>query len=176
MLHFANNEKILIMLRRHWIILYVKIVAIIILTAIPFIFYPFIRGLLPWLTEYPRQNIVFLAAIIYYMFLWLYFFKIWIDYYLDVWIITNQRIMDIEQNGLFSREMSEFSVHRVQDVTVEVTGVIATLFQYGDVHIQTAGEARQFIFKDVPNPYKVKDVILKLQYETPNMEHIIHNT
>jgi uncharacterized membrane protein YdbT with pleckstrin-like domain len=163
MITFTENEKIILMLRRHWVIISLKITAVIIFAAIPFIIYPFVIKLVPWFSINPRKNLLYLIALIYYMFLWLYFFLSWLDYYLDVWIVTNKRIVDIEQKGLFSREVSEFSVYRVQDVTVEVRGIFPTLFHYGDVHIQTAGEARQFIFKDVPDPYKVKDEILMLQ-------------
>lgn len=163
MITFTENEKIILMLRRHWVVISIKITATIILAAIPLIIYPFIIKLAPWLSIYPRKNLLYLIALIYYMFLWLYFFIAWIDYYLDVWIVTNKRIVDIEQIRLFSREVSEFSIYRVQDVTVDVRGIFPTLFHYGDVHIQTAGESRQFIFKDVPNPYKVKDEILSLQ-------------
>lgn len=163
MITFTENEKIILLLRRHIIIISMKITAVIVLAAIPFIIYPFLTSLFPWFSEAPRKNLLFLFALIYYMFLWLYFFILWLDYYLDVWIVTDKRVVDIEQKGLFSREVSELSVERIQDVTVEVIGIFPTLFHYGDIHVQTAGEARRFIFKDIYDPYKIKDIIMKLQ-------------
>src|SRR3990167_816012 len=168
MINFLENENIILMLRRHPLIIYTKIAAILIVAVAPFIIYPFIRKFFPQITVYPRNILLILGAVIYYMFIWTYFLIVWVDYYLDIWIVTNQRIMDIEQKGLFSRQVSEFSISRVQDVTVDVIGIMPTLFHYGDVHVQTAGEARQFIFRDIKNPQKVKDVILKLQYKTNN--------
>jgi uncharacterized membrane protein YdbT with pleckstrin-like domain len=99
------------------------------------------------------------------MFVWIYSFLIWIDYYFDVWIITTERVINIEQKGLFVREMSELSLSRVQDATTEVRGVIPTIFNYGDVHIQTAGETERFIFRQVGDPYRVKDLVMQLSRE-----------
>ena len=72
------------------------------------------------------------------MFLWLYGFLLWIDYWLDVWIVTDERVINIEQKGLFSRSVSELHFYNVQDVTTSVRGVIPTLLNYGDVEVQTA--------------------------------------
>ena len=165
MLNFLENEKIILTLRRHPLIIYTKIAAIIIIAAAPFVIYPFIRKFFPQIIIYPRNILLVLGALIYYMFTWTYFLIIWVDYYLDIWIVTSQRIMDVEQKGLFSREVSEFSISRIQDVTVNVVGIIPTLFHYGDVHVQTAGEAKQFIFKDIKDPDKVKDAIVNLQHK-----------
>lgn len=89
-----------------------------------------------------------------------YLLLMWMDYYLDMWIITNERIIDIEQHGLFNREISEIPLHRVQDVTIQVRGIIETLLGFGTIRIQTAGE-REFDIRFVPHLYKAKDIILK---------------
>jgi uncharacterized membrane protein YdbT with pleckstrin-like domain len=84
------------------------------------------------------------------------------DYYLDTWIVTNERIINIEQKGLFSRIVSELHLNQVQDVTSETHGIVATFLSYGDVHIQTAGARERFNFKQIDNPEKIKQIITKL--------------
>lgn len=160
MINIKANEKVLMSLRRHWVVLANKAIFIVFLLIVP----PVIFYLIPaFLKELPLPSSLFwLLSLIYYLFVFLYTFVSWADYYLDVWIITDKRIIDSEQIGLFKREVSEFRHERVQDVTVDVKGVGPTLFGYGNIHIQTAGEARQFIFWEVPNPYKAKDLIAKL--------------
>ena len=96
------------------------------------------------------------------LFLWVYAFLIWIDYYFDVWIITNERVLNIEQKGLFMRSVSEVSLERVQDVTTKTEGFLPTILGYGDLFIQTAGEERQFHFRNIANPDKHKDEIVQL--------------
>lgn len=102
------------------------------------------------------ENVVLLA-------LWLFGFLIWVDYYFDVWVITAQRIVNIEQKGLFMRKVSELRYEKIQDVTTEVEGIIPTMLNFGDVKIQTAAEEGEFIFRTVSDPYHVKNIILELQ-------------
>lgn len=85
-----------------------------------------------------------------------------VDYYLDVYIVTNERIVDICQDGLFKRKISELHLRQVQDVSADVTGIWGTLLRFGDVQIQTAAERENFIFKSVPQPYNVAKQILDL--------------
>lgn len=95
--------------------------------------------------------------------IWIYMFLIWIDYYFDIWIVTSERIINIEQKGLFVRHVSELKLQNIQDVTTEVEGLIPTVLNYGDVHIQTAAEQERFIFRNVPDPYHIKGEIMRLQ-------------
>ena len=95
--------------------------------------------------------------------LWFYGFLMWIDYWLDVWIVTDQRVVNIEQKGLFSRHVSELHFHTVQDITSKVQGVIPTLLNYGDVEVQTAAEKTRFLFRHVPDPYAIKAMLVERQ-------------
>ncbi len=84
------------------------------------------------------------------------------DYFLDIWIVTTERVINIEQHGLFSRTVSELRLNQVQDITSETSGFLGTFLTYGDVFIQTAGEHERFQFKDIDNPDDVKLTIAKL--------------
>lgn len=97
------------------------------------------------------------------MFLWLIFFVLWIDYYFDAWIITDRRIVDIEQQGLFRRNVSELEHSKIQDVTTEIHGILPTILKYGFVYVQTAGKKGRFVFKEVPHPMFVRKLIVGLQ-------------
>ena len=90
------------------------------------------------------------------------------DFYFDIWIITNERVIDVEQHGLFRRETSEFGIDKIQDITVEVPNMVATFLKYGNLRIQTAGE-RSFAIKDVPNIYEIKKVIMD---QVTKREHV----
>jgi len=101
----------------------------------------------------------------YYLFIVLFTFTNFVDYYLDVWIVTNMRIINIEQKGLFSRVISEKDLDIMQDVTSDVSGFLSTLLEYGDVFIQTAAETERFIFKEVPFAQEVSRRISNLVSE-----------
>jgi uncharacterized membrane protein YdbT with pleckstrin-like domain len=157
------NEQIVLMVRRHWFNIleqfFVVFLMILLLIGSWFIlpfFFPTIIA--------PSFNVLFnFLRNLFGMFIWITFFLIWIDYYFDVWIITDRRVVNIEQKGLFNRQVSELELLRIQDITTEVTGVIPTMLNYGDVFIQTAGENPRFIFRQVSDPYGIKDTLMSLQ-------------
>lgn len=167
------GEKIIKVLRRDLFILFKRVVVFLFLILLLVAFYYIMMIAFPDLLEgqmfYP---LIILGASSYSLFIWLFFFFSFIDYYLDVWIITSERIIDIRQNGFFSRIISEQKLDKVQDVTSEVHGFFPTVLKYGDVHIQTAAEQGRFNFQEVPDPEGVRDVIIKLM----NEKHISHNT
>jgi uncharacterized membrane protein YdbT with pleckstrin-like domain len=90
------------------------------------------------------------------------FFVGWLDYYLDAAIITNERIVDIDQNGLFNRTVSELHFSKIQDATGMCQGILQNVLDFGDVHVQTAGAAREFNIDKVPRPYKIAKLIIPL--------------
>ena len=99
---------------------------------------------------------------VWYLFVWSSIFYSLTMYTLDVWIVTNHRIVDSTQNGFFNRTVSELHLARIQDISVQTKGVIQTFFKFGDLQVQTAGTEERFNFSQIPNPGQVKDEIMKL--------------
>ena len=155
------EEKIFLLLRRHWF----TYVAFLVIAAVMSI--PLFALLVYWLIN-PQVftpaliNLAILGSSAYFLFIVALLFFGFIDYYLDVYIVTNERIVDIEQNGFFKRKISELHLHQVQDVNAQVKGLFATIMHYGDIYIQTAGERENFIFNSVPNPYRISKIIVDL--------------
>lgn len=161
-----RDEKTVLFLRRHWIEILEIVAYAIVLT-----FFPLLLLYLFQLTGASITTHVFWGPIVA-VFLAMYFYIVLIilmtqftDYYLDTWIVTTERIINIEQHGLFSRVVSELHLNQVQDVTSETHGFLATMLTFGDVFIQTAGIRERFNFKGIDNPEKVKVVITKLVEE-----------
>ena len=154
------HEKIILVVRRHWFIFVVKLSLNLLLLGapIPLIWYggTYFSNILSGAFIFPFI-VVFLT--IYYLAMWLVFYLTFIDLYLDVWIITNKRIINIEQFGLFSRTEAEHQFAVIQDISTEVHGIFPTIFNYGDLQIQTASESQGVTFKQIPKPYYVKKVI-----------------
>ncbi|MDD3723665.1 MAG: PH domain-containing protein [Lutibacter sp.] len=157
------NEEIKKIVRKHIFILIKKALVFIFLMIVPFVFY--YAGKETFFIKILESPIFFpvlvFCASFYFLFIWLFFFFRFIDYYLDIWIVTNERIIDIRQDGFFSRTIAEQRLFRVQDVASEVHGIFPTILKYGDVHIQTAGAKQRFVFDDVPHPEKIRDLIIR---------------
>lgn len=156
-----KGEKVLLVIRRHWFT-YAFFWFLSLILASPLIVSFF---MIPPRIELINENLVSLIILIESCYtllvlsLLLYGF---IDFYLDIYIITDRRIVDIKQNGYFNRSISELNFHQIQDVKASVKGIFPTIIHYGDVFIQTAGERENFFFKDVPHPYRVSKLILDL--------------
>ena len=81
---------------------------------------------------------------------------------MDEWIITNERIIDINQRDFWSRDVSSVLLVRVQDVESDVSGLFHTLFGFGRVTVESAGaDATKTCMKGLSNPRRVRDLIMK---------------
>ena len=78
-----------------------------------------------------------------------------------VLIFTNQHLIQVDQKSTFSRSVSQLSFEEVQDVKGKRVGVLATIFNYGDVEVQTAGERENFMFHTVSSPERIAEDALE---------------
>ena len=160
MIDIEHDEKKIMEVRKHWYVFAKDAIIILFLMFLPIILYIGLKispiTLLTTGNEYVL--FIFLYTVWFFVF-WVIFFFVWTEYYLDVWIITDQKMIDVDQISLFAREISTLQLDKIQDVTVEVHGIIATFLRFGTLHVQTAGEKREFIINNIAKPQKVKDSI-----------------
>ncbi|MBN2100995.1 PH domain-containing protein [Candidatus Dojkabacteria bacterium] len=83
-------------------------------------------------------------------------------WFFTVNIVTTERIVDIDFSKLFSHNVSECQLEKIEDVSHTTAGIWAAFFDFGTVFVQTAGEKREFEFDNVPRPRDVQDTILDL--------------
>lgn len=161
------GEEVLMEVRRHMFIFYAQIVILVVFFFIPLIASPFVVSFVDKFTGEGTGPLVFgFFFALWLLGLLMVFIYRWTDYYLDVWVITNKRIFDINQKGFFSRTVSACRIEKLQDVAIEVNGVLATFFKFGTVHIHTAGESHDFTIRDAANPLDVKNTIMKAHGKT----------
>lgn len=159
------DEKTVFFLRRHWFSMIPVIIGFLVVLILPFAVYYIVNAQIPTFFSGPgKLDLYILGASMFFLYAWLFLFQNFIDWYLDIWIVTNYRIINIEQHGLFGRTMSELMLYNVQDVTSEIKGFIHTIFDYGVIHIQTAGETKRFEFEDIEHPNHVAKRVLELAH------------
>jgi hypothetical protein len=171
MIRLRDDEHMIAIIRKHWFDLVAKTVGLAILLVTPYLIYAAFQVAISQNTDLSTQLIgaqglqfplplaIFLGSL-WGLVMWTRFFSVWTDHYLDVWVLTNRRLIDIDQIGFFNRRMASFRLERIQDITIRVEGFISTLLNYGDIHVQTAGEDQQFIIKSIPRPKDVKQAVL----------------
>ncbi len=77
-------------------------------------------------------------------------------------VFTNLHMVEVEQIGPFGHRVSQINFLNVEDVTGVKSGVFQTIFNYGDVTVQSAGEQEKFIFHNCPDPTGVADDALAM--------------
>lgn len=163
-----EDETVYLVLREHWVYLFFKFLVWMFFAAALVLFRRNVPEILPFLFEGDAGKITMLFTQVYSLFLVLALFLIFVIYYLNVQIITNIRIVDIDQVGLLSHRVSELHIDKIEDVTSEVNGIFGTLFTYGNVYVQTAAAMDRFEFSNIPNPASVEKLILDLYEKNSN--------
>lgn len=156
-----NGEKVIMLLRRHPIVIILRLLGLLIAYFIPIIASIIF---LNYIINYELVTLYLFILSIWTLFIWIIAFYSITMYALDVWIVTDKRIIDSTQHGFFNRKISELHLPRIQDISVNVRGVIQTVFKYGDLQVQTAGTEEKFNFLQIPDPNFVKDSIMKMTF------------
>ncbi len=107
----------------------------------------------------------FVLTIFWYIFAIGFVFERFLNWFFNVYIISNKRIIDMDFHHMLSRDISEAPLRNVEDITHSVKGFMQLVFNFGDIMIQTAAEQREFNFEKVPNPAKVQDILSDLVSE-----------
>jgi len=169
-----KDEVVIFLIRRHWSIILQHISRLILGHIVAVVIFVFLNYFLNW--HVPNQGPIYILLVIvataYFLGIWLFYLYEFVDYHLDIWILTDRRIINIEQEGLFKRTISELDILKIQDVTSELHGKVQTFLDYGNVYIQTASETQRFVFEEVGQPQEVaRRIIQVLEKATHNNIH-----
>lgn len=86
-------------------------------------------------------------------------------------IVTDINITQILQYGLFNRKVSQLNLINVEDVTSVQKGILPTLFGFGELKIETAGEQANFHFSYCPRSSYYANVILNAREKILGQHH-----
>lgn len=156
------HEKLVLFLRQHpivnlpWIFssLFAVILPIILLQSDVF----FGTGIF---TQVP--NDIFAGGIIvYYLLILGYIVEQFLHWYFNTYIVTNLHLLDVDFDSILHRKITEVNLKDVESVKTNLVGVSGSLFNYGDVIIETAAARQMIDFYEVPRPDFVADTIQDL--------------
>lgn len=164
MIKLEDSEKIVLEGRKHWFIAFTHIFGFFVSIIVPFVLLFILRT---WIFEKggfvlesdKLFHMVIFFCFVWALFMWMLLFVNLTNYYLDVWHVTSDRLVDIEQRGLFHRDEATLRLENIQDVAIVSRGIIQTLLGFGNIRAQTSGERREFIMRNIANPEKVKEII-----------------
>ena len=171
MVQFREDEKIIAVYRRHLVTLIFEIAPLVLFALVIIAGALFGGVFIPAKFSVLYPLILFLAVFFLHLF-WIAAFIMLADFFLDVWILTNQRVIAVEQKSLFSRVVSECSLSKIQDTSIEIHGFIPTILHYGNLTVRTASEHEDFIFKNVARPNFISEEIARTAKEFAGAEQL----
>ncbi len=152
-----EDEEIVLLVRRDLITNVPWIIAAILLILIP-----------PIISAFPQlfnslfivsSDVLLLATLFYYLIVIGFIIVEFTLWYFNIGLVTTKRIIDFDVSGVLFKEVSETKLSLVEDVTYNQVGAIRSVFNYGDVHIQTAGTNENFEFDRAPEPARIVRII-----------------
>jgi len=150
-----NKENVILVLRAHpitqiyWLLN--SLFFIFILSLLNYFFPSFFNA-----TQIFFLNVFAIVFILSY--LWLNF----LNWFFNVGVISNKRIIDIDFHGIIYKEVTATHLNKIEDITSKGGGYFQSFFDYGNVFIQTAGTEANIEFIDVPYPSQVATMINEL--------------
>ncbi|MEK7525954.1 MAG: hypothetical protein AAB546_00545 [Patescibacteria group bacterium] len=153
------HERIVLLLRKHpitnvpWII-----------GAVIMLFAPGVLSFFP-LLEFMPERFQFVAVVLWYLLTTAFIFEKFLSWFFNVYVVTDERIFDVDFINLVYREIAEANLDQVQDVNVVMGSVIRTIFNYGEIQIQTASAVPNIEFEAVPDPDRIAKIIRELRVE-----------
>ncbi len=153
-----QSEQVLDLCRRHPLYLWPRVVLILLLALVPPAVIAFAMSKAD-AYEGTAAKVFWVAAGVYLVYWAFRLFLTWYRYDNDIWVVTNQRIIDSVKNHPFHLRLSTADLVNIQDMTVERSGVVRTLFDFGDILCQTAAELQEFRLAGIPHPREVQALV-----------------
>lgn len=156
--YMDEGEEMLLKVRKHWFLVFLDFAVIKFFVILPFV----VLLIFPVLLSDPLAQPTLMVLSTWLLVCIIALATTWTNYYLDLWVVTDRRIVAIEQISLFHREVTTMRMERIQDTTIEIPGFFASFFNYGNLTVNTAGEhTKSQTFEGIPNPEYVKSVVIE---------------
>lgn len=162
------DEKVVLVVRKHWIFLVSKFFISFFIAIIPFVLWTLSSSFFDSAISVGLFNTG--VTLFCFMVAFSFSFSSFLQWFYEVNIVTTKRVIDVDFQSIMNHRMSETMLQRIQDVSHSPTGALASFFDFGNLVIQTAGEKGEFEFINIPRPRDVQDTILDLM-EIEDHEH-----
>ncbi len=149
----GKDEKVILLLRQHPVVNVKWIVVTVLMVLVPGV----IRGI-GFFDSLPA-GLDLVVTLSWYLLTMAYALEHFLGWYFNVYLVTTKRVVDIDFYNLIYKQVSDANLDKIQDLTYNMGGVVRTVFNYGDVRIQTAAEIAEFEFDAVPSPDKVVKIM-----------------
>lgn len=147
-----KGEEVLLSLRAHP------------LTLIPTFINSIVIFVLIVLLSFILNQFLTMAQLLYTLvfFVFVTFVYLWfqiVNWYFNIGIVTNKQIIDVDFSALTFRNITRTELGNIEDITIKVSGFVSSIFDYGNIFVQTAGSEINTEFMQVPHPARAAHII-----------------
>ena len=151
-----DEEAVILFLRQHPIVTIPWIVLTIFLLTLPSVF-----SFFPPFASLPAMY-QFVMTLAWYLFVFGYGLAKFMGWFFNIYIVTDERIVDVDFINIFFRKISTAKIDEIQDVNIQSSGALETFFGYGSLFIQTASAVPEFEFLSIPAPDRAGKILTQL--------------
>ncbi len=153
-----SKESVELFLRQHPIVNLGWLTTAAILLAVPYFALPILLRMLN-ITQYVPMGYIIVASAFWYLATFGFILTNFIHWFFNIYIVTNERIVDIDFYYLLYKHFSEADLSKIQDISYTSSGILPTMLDFGNVYIQTAAETPVLEFDKIPHPERVVQTI-----------------
>ncbi|TSC66276.1 MAG: Uncharacterized protein CEO21_235 [Microgenomates group bacterium Gr01-1014_80] len=155
-----QDETILLLLRAHPITNLKWIIPAVLIFLFPFFIPTVLVNLeVDGLLNLPSTYLI-IFIVINYLLVLVISFEGFLYWYFNVYIVTSKNLVDVDFHSILFKNIDLAPIKNVEDTSSSMGGILKSIFNYGDVFVQTAGAVKSIDFLSVPNPHRVSDFIL----------------
>jgi hypothetical protein len=153
-----KTEKVILFLRQHFIVNVPWIVGTTLLFIAPTVIFPILFRALSLNMAFPAAYYV-VGTMFWYLATFGFALSSFIGWFFNIYIVTNERIVDIDFFYLLYKKFSQAELTKIQDINYTSGGILAAMFNFGNIVVETAGEAPNIDLELIPFPEKVVETI-----------------
>ncbi|MBI2416064.1 MAG: PH domain-containing protein [Candidatus Kerfeldbacteria bacterium] len=120
--------------------------------------------LLAWFARWGSKGLIVFILVLCITLLW--FGRHWLLWRNDLVVLTEQRLIDVRQHGVWSKTVSEILWPQIRDVQYEQIGLWATVFKYGTIIITPQSGVDRITLQHVYQPQRIRDILAKHAFST----------
>lgn len=156
-----EDEKVYILLRRHWLANLGWVLRNIFYTLVPPAFFIVIASY-NINVSFVSMKVFFLILLAYYSIIFTNVIRLFIDWYFDPFMVTNERIVNFEFVPFSNYHVAELELENIQDIRESSEGILGQVFNYGTIEVLSANSTVRISFQKIPDSTKVRDIIADL--------------
>lgn len=160
-----EEETVILFLRPHIIVNVPWVVLAVVFVLAPTVLFPLFFRFVHLPVAIPVGYIV-VGTVFWYVATFGFALAKFISWFFNIFIVSNQRVIDIDFLYLLHKSIAQAELSKIQDISYTTSGIFGTVFNYGSVVIETAGEAPNIEFELVPYPDRVVETIRSLVEST----------